>query len=149
MKTVRVFLLATLAIALGWGVIGQIGHVSASAKVARIVADDAVIGQTSDVATVSSVTVPGGGANYRVAALSAVTSGAGNSGQIHLDYTDDVGAQTVVISMSTDPTFSATSSTLSIHAASGTVVVSAFCTQNACAGAGAHTYNLYSVIEEL
>jgi hypothetical protein len=119
-------------------------HVGASANVARIVAHDSVVGQTADVATISSVTVPSGGADYRVSLVGVMTAGVANAGQMHVDYTDDVGSQVVVIAID-----GGSPGTFAIHAASGTVVVSSFCTQNACAGSGAHTYNVYATIEEL
>lgn len=144
MKTVRFALFLALAIALGWVVHAL--PVSADARTPRIVAHDSLVGQTADVATISSVTVPVGGADYRVAVMPVLTAGAGNAGQVHIDYTDDLGAQTSVIAING---YTAGTNTVSIHAASGSVIVSTFCTQNACAGSGAHTYNMYAVIEEL
>jgi hypothetical protein len=127
-------------------------HVSASAKVARIVADDAVIGSTADVTTVSSVTVPSGGASYRATIYSVVTAGSGNGGEINVTYTDDNGStQVQEVRMGPASGLGAGSATFVIHAASGSVVVSTLCTQAGptCGSTTNHTYNLYSVIEEL
>ncbi len=149
MKTVRFALILALAAAMGWAVHSM--PVSADAHTPRIVAHDSVTGRTTDDAAVSSVTVPSGGADYRVTAISAVTAGTTgvSAGEIDVTWTDDLGSQTASVTIVNSPGLPVVNGTFAIHAASGTVVVSTSCTQNACNGHGAHTYNVYSTVEEL
>jgi hypothetical protein len=141
-KTVRVFLLATLAIALGWGGIGQIASVSASANVARIVEHESFTGQTANLSSAASVTVPSGGADYRISFYPTHISG-GSAGLIGLAYTDDAGTQNTELTMNGTILFG--NYVAIVHAASGNLTVFTTGTQDA----GAQTYNFYVTIEEL
>lgn len=96
MKTARLVLILALAIALGWAI--HTLPVSADAHVPRIAARAALTGQTAD-ATVATENVPGGGADYLVTLVPVLTAGTGNAGQVHIDYTDDLGAQTYSIAL--------------------------------------------------
>lgn len=121
-----------------------------SSKVARIVQQVSLTGQTSDLATAITFTAPSGGADYRVSAYASITAGHTNSpGSVTINWTDDVGAQSAGFSIQNGTSGGVLVSgakDVVIHAASGTTVsVSTVNTQNV----GSATYSLYATLEEL
>lgn len=117
--------------------------VKADAHVARIVAQANLTGQTTDVATVASITVPTGGANYRVTVSDVSTTAGTIGGEVVVSYTSDL------TSFNTSMPFTGPwplHAPMEFHAVGGTSV--SIATMDSQTG-GAQTYNLYVTIEEL
>lgn len=114
--------------------------VRADAHVPRIVAHVSLSGQTADSSSVAVITVPTGGADYRVSMLGVTTAGS-PSGIGTIVYTDDNGSQTANVAA-----FSAITGKINqIHAASGSLTIATVGTQDG----GSTTYNFYLAVEEL
>lgn len=117
--------------------------VQADSHVARIVVNQALTGQTTDLSPAATLTSLSGGANYRVSVYPEITAGA-SAGSITIDFTDATGAQQR--SFGLNQSGGNLPQTYFVHSASSTTLsVSTISTQTS----GGCTYNLYVVIEEI